>query len=72
MERGVGGQRADRTKRGKESVVTVNELLERIADIGTTGEEPVVFEPTIIGEYQEVRRVFRDHGQIVLSNCGAE
>ena len=52
--------------------MTVNELLERIADIGTTGEEPVVFEPTIIGKYQEVNRVFRDHGQIVLSNCAAE
>ena len=52
--------------------MTVNELLERIADIGTTGEEPVVLEPTMLGEYQEVKHVFRDHGQIVLSNCAAE
>lgn len=48
--------------------MTVNELLERLDEIGTTGDESVVFEPTTLGEYKEVNRVFRHNGQIVLSN----
>lgn len=67
MERGVGGQR------GKDGVMsmTVNELLARLDEIGTTGEEQVVFEPNH-EEYMEARHVFRDDGQIVISNCPAD
>ena len=51
--------------------MTVNELLARLDEIGTTGEESVVFEPNQ-EEYQEIRHVFRDDGQIVFSNYPAE
>ena len=51
--------------------MTVNELLARLDEIGTTGEEQVVFEPNH-EEYQEARHVFRDDGQIVISNCPAD
>lgn len=60
MERGVGGQR------GKEICMTVNELLQRINEIGTTGEETVVLE--VNGEeYQLANHVFEDDGDLVIS-----
>ena len=51
--------------------MTVNELLARLDEIGTTGEEQVVFEPNH-EEYMEARHVFRDDGQIVISNYPAD
>lgn len=51
--------------------MTANELLERIVDLGIAGEEPVVFELNH-EEYQEARHVFRDDGQIVISNYPAD
>lgn len=46
--------------------MTVNELLQRINEIGTTGEETVVLE--VNGEeYQLANHVFEDDGDLVIS-----